>query len=393
MAHGLVNLGLEKQGLNNNAKLKAKLLLLTALLIMTVIFAPQGNGATLKRNFDHFNTGFPLSGAHVRTGCEDCHLQGLFRGTPKNCTGCHNGQQAPGKGTRHIVSDHNCDNCHTTFNWKSSMVDHNSVKGKCENCHNGFQAPGKHARHINTTASCESCHSTIAWEQAFFRHQGVTNNCARSGCHNGVDAVGKTPDHPPTNADCGDCHNTRSFAGARMVHANVTGACSQAGCHRDDKPADHLITTAECGNCHRTTAWLPALFDHSNVTPGTCNNAGCHSKPNPHFTTAINRCDDCHNTVTWLSVRYTHTGGNFPGPHNVNVDCIGCHAANSETPSYRNTTYVPDCAACHERDYDPGPHKKADGTLYTVSELKDCGGSCHIEGNLVVREHNTRGEF
>ena len=39
--------------------------------------------------FDHFTTGFPLSGAHVGADCESCHTRGIFVGTPTRCESCH----------------------------------------------------------------------------------------------------------------------------------------------------------------------------------------------------------------------------------------------------------------------------------------------------------------
>ena len=41
---------------------------------------------------------------------------------------------------------------------------------------------------------------------------------------------------------------------------------------------------------------------------------------------------------------------------------------------------APDCAGCHRNDYRTGPHKKHENpdVQYTVQELKDCTGSCHI---------------
>ena len=39
--------------------------------------------------FDHFRTGFPLTGGHERVRCESCHIRGLFKGTPSQCKTCH----------------------------------------------------------------------------------------------------------------------------------------------------------------------------------------------------------------------------------------------------------------------------------------------------------------
>jgi hypothetical protein len=62
------------------------------------------------------------------------------------------------------------------------------------------------------------------------------------------------------------------------------------------------------------------------------------------------------------------------------VTCTSCHTANSETVTWPNAAYKPDCAGCHANDFESGPHKKQENpdAFYTVSELRDCSGACHI---------------
>jgi hypothetical protein len=71
---------------------------------------------------------------------------------------------------------------------------------------------------------------------------------------------------------------------------------------------------------------------------------------------------------------------NYPGDHGVSLNCTDCHTGNNETVNYQNAAYKPDCAACHANDYKTGPHKKHENpdATYSVSELRDCSGSCHI---------------
>jgi len=61
------------------------------------------------------------------------------------------------------------------------------------------------------------------------------------------------------------------------------------------------------------------------------------------------------------------------------VACTSCHRSNSESISWTYGAYKPACAGCHAGDFKAGEHKKVDSPqiLYTVSELKDCSGSCH----------------
>ena len=39
--------------------------------------------------FDHLSTGFELDGVHRDLPCESCHLNAVFKGTPRNCGICH----------------------------------------------------------------------------------------------------------------------------------------------------------------------------------------------------------------------------------------------------------------------------------------------------------------
>ena len=61
-------------------------------------------------SFDHSKTDYPLDGAHSMVRCAQCHMQQkeidgrvirIYRGTPKNCEGCHasNSPELNGKKT------------------------------------------------------------------------------------------------------------------------------------------------------------------------------------------------------------------------------------------------------------------------------------------------------
>jgi len=76
-----------------------------------------------------------------------------------------------------------------------------------------------------------------------------------------------------------------------------------------------------------------------------------------------------------------HTGLPFePLDHRGNLQCTECHQANSEVVNWANAAFQPDCAGCHSNDYKSGPHKKHENPdrSYTVSELRDCSGACHV---------------
>ena len=391
---------------------------------------------------DHSVTGFLLTGGHAQVQCERCHVQGLFRGTPRQCMQCH----SPGgrlvstfKPANHIQTTVNCDSCHRTTAWKPAFFTHNGVKpGSCSTCHNNSTAVGKPATHMPSTFSCDSCHrSTVSWAGAVFRHQGIApgacvschngiqargkpaahvattascDTCHLVGaanwrlvsgvfnhagvvpgtcgtCHNGTRATGKPARHIPTTAACDVCHRTTAWIPATMSHAGIApGTC--ATCHNGTtargKTANHIPTTQSCDVCHRTTGWIPATFSHTGIAPGTC--ATCHNgtlatgKSASHFVTTQS-CDACHRAgIAWIPVTtYTHRSIAYK-PHRSGVTCVACHTTNNEIIPWRFAAYRPDCAGCHAGDFRPDPHKKVDSPAiyYTVAELKDCAGSCHM---------------
>ncbi|MCG8069555.1 MAG: cytochrome c3 family protein, partial [Candidatus Thiodiazotropha taylori] len=113
--------------------------------------------------FDHFETGFPLTGEHRNVECDQCHDKGQFQGTPVMCDGCHNDTDAAGKPIDHIQSDDRCDDCHTTVGWHVARFDHGTIESGCFSCHNGSAAQGKDSDHISTGNTCEFCHTTFSW--------------------------------------------------------------------------------------------------------------------------------------------------------------------------------------------------------------------------------------
>jgi hypothetical protein len=40
--------------------------------------------------------------------------------------------------------------------------------------------------------------------------------------------------------------------------------------------------------------------------------------------------------------------------------------------------YKPDCAGCHSNQYKSDPHTKYGNVKYTVGELRNCSGACHV---------------
>jgi hypothetical protein len=261
---------------------------------------------------------------------------------------------------------------------------------------------------VPTNGDCVDCHQTTGFKPATFDHVGIVDNCA--SCHDGQLATGKTPTppHPDTNQDCGVCHNPQGFVPATFDHTGVVNNC--ASCH-DGNPItglspNHITTNGlDCSNCHTTATFKGGTFDHQGINGGC---ASCHNGTTAtgmggnHFDTT-QECNACHSTQNWAANEYMHLNNGYPGDHQGNVGCIDCHRNNDENISYpfnyTDATGRPTCASCHANDYKEGPHKKSENpdTKYTVSELRDCAGACHVytNGNFNVikkrrdNKHNT----
>jgi hypothetical protein len=160
-----------------------------------------------------------------------------------------------------------------------------------------------------------------------------------------------------------------------------------------------VSTTDVCEDCHSTTIWTPVtIVDHTQVL-GSC--SSCHDgntatgKDNGHFVTN-QECNVCHMTDAWLPHIYQHLGLAFePLDHRDNLACTECHQGNSETVNWPMPSYQPDCAGCHDSDFESGPHKKYENPTvnYTASELRDCSGACHMytDSSMTTIEKNRPG--
>jgi hypothetical protein len=240
----------------------------------------------------------------------------------------------------HIASSDRCGQCHSTIAWLPvRLVDHTQVQGACASCHDAAHAPGKPARHLPTSAPCEGCHTTNSWSAVRVDHAAVAAHTC-SNCHNSVQATGLPRAHVATTQPCDSCHGTLGWRPARVDHSRLHGAC--AGCHNNvaavGLPADHLRLRRDC--------------------------AECHAYPD------------------WDLVQFRHAASAYPGDHRAQLACNACHTGNTEAVPYAAPGNAGTCAACHARDFVPAAHPKvAKEGNYTVSELANCSGACHLYGD------------
>jgi hypothetical protein len=101
--------------------------------------------------FNHNNTAFPLTGAHVvpPRQCTDCHVNGNYTTLPTTCVGCHqtdyNKTTDPGHSAQPQFFPTTCQNCHNTSAWTGATfnhtqytrfpINHGNANGACSTCH------------------------------------------------------------------------------------------------------------------------------------------------------------------------------------------------------------------------------------------------------------------
>ena len=131
------------------------------LMCMAVLFAMPAQAAKFSRttaHFEHSKTGFSLTGAHTNTRCESCHINGVFKGTPKQCGGCHIKSSRMGATpmpSGHMSTKYTCEACHVSAAWTPALFSHDGIleSTPCASCHDGKHAQGKSGSHIVTQAS------------------------------------------------------------------------------------------------------------------------------------------------------------------------------------------------------------------------------------------------
>ncbi len=382
-------------------------LLLAALSALALCLLPAA-AQNSRAVFDHQSTAFPLNGQHQEVRCETCHQRGIFKGTPRDCAGCHvsgNPMGAVFQPVRHLLTQQSCDSCHNVNGFPGARFDHAGVAGgTCAGCHDGVQAKGKSPGHLATTSSCDVCHkntltfagaATLPSNHIPFAAAASCENCHVAGdyknrptltnihawapsttgncqqCH-GSDALrfkvqGMAPGHLPTSAACETCHvgagssvatlpvtDGASFANSLMNHAGISSGC--ASCHL---PAGTAASFAGVGSIVKMPATSP---------PG----------PDAHIPTTLG-CETCHlasmpATPVAPNATTLPPGSRFRTP--------------APTSAQIHTGVTGSCATCHETGYTwvgmdaypMSPATFAAGATYTGfhSRPRPAGGPTNI---------------
>jgi len=371
-------------------------------------------------DFDHLSTGYALEGQHQFIECGQCHINGVFKGTPLVCNGCHDGSIAKGKSATHVPTEEQCDLCHTTSTIleANATMDHSTISSSCISCHDGLFTIGKSVRHVDTTNVCEACHSTVIFVPAIdVDHVQVIGTC--QGCHNGLISTGKSPSHQPTTDLCEACHTTTGWVPpVRPVdHSQTLGVCS--GCHNGQitigKGPAHIETTNVCEACHLNTLIFvpvpPVAVEHDEIINGDtdCARSGCHengisAKSASHIATT-NDCGACHKATNFVVVAAAdvdhnevlgscfscHNGTSVPGktaahPINMTDTCDACHQPGpvawtpvaAQSVDHNEILNVDNCIVCHNGTVAGGTSGKHTDPNFLTSN--NCG-ACHTVGS------------
>ena len=355
----------------------------------------------VEATFDHNLTNFELNGSHTALACLSCHTpeestedtpSQMFRGTPAECVGCHEEDDAHAGG---LGTD--CASCHNENSWQEHAFDHAETteyalvgahsEQACSSCHidNKYEdTPNQcidcHKLDDVHTGSrgneCDSCHTSENWQANEFDHNAQTDfdlvGAHRELTCNGCHLQNMSLEQPPTT--CIGCHSVDDVhAGARGTecadcHTNESWSVSFEHFEETGFALTNTHSSLRCESCHTTNLTDPL--------PSNC--AGCHSEEDPHANT-LGECDSCHAGADWTnSIRFDHEFTEFPlvGLHRV-ATCEQCHE------SLQFNTAEPECIACHENDDN-----------HDMSLGGDCG-TCHNPGGWALWDfnHDTQTSF
>ena len=193
--------------------------------------------------FNHNQTHFKLTGAHVGAACQKCHTSSHFSDASTACSSCH---AKPSSHTSAFAG--NCSTCHSTKAWKPATFNHNQTHFKLTGAHVG--------------AACQKCHTSSHFTDA---------STACSSCHAKPSSHGSN-----FTGSCSTCHSTKAWKPASyngphtfpQRHGGAGGVCSK--CHPSS------WTSYSCARCHSNKSMIDKHKGRSGFSLTTCANANCH---------------------------------------------------------------------------------------------------------------------
>lgn len=329
--------------------------------------------------FNH--NSFPLTQGHSTPLCSECHINGNFKNTDKDCNSCHNQDYIQTVNPKHVSAGFSteCLTCHSTIpGWKPVSFSHSmfpltgghsssscndchkgdnytSLSSDCFSCHeqdyNSTDNPGHYAAMI--PKDCRNCHTTgPGWSPATFTHSSFPLVQAHSSptcieCHKGGN-------YTTTPSDCYSCHQTEFKSSTNPDHTAAAFGQTCETCHTlapGWEPTNYVHSkfaltlghsTPSCIECHKGNIYTG--------TPSEC--LLCHESDytatlNPkHSAAGFNSsCQICHTARPgWRPTTYSHSSFPLTGSH-ISAACNDCHVNDNYT------TVSTDCYSCHQQDY------------------------------------------
>ncbi|MCX6246062.1 MAG: DUF3716 domain-containing protein [Bacteroidetes bacterium] len=350
-----------------------------------------------KEKFDHNLAGFPLTGAHTKKACIDCHKPALivnkavkskkftYLGLSNTCNGCHEDYH------QNTLSA-NCTDCHGNDAFKpAARFSHTAAK---------FQLTGKHQN-----VDCQKCHKvTTRNGKKFQEFTGIPfGSCIN--CHT-------DPHKNKFGPDCAGCHSGESFLAVKTISnfdhsktnfplADKHAALTCKACHKTSitDPLKHSACTdchtdyhnrqlsskegiTDCSACHSTKGFnstsftieqhneakfrlegahlaTPCLACHKKKEKWNFREIGircndCHKNIHENSLDAKYMagpgCENCHNPEQWGLVRFDHAATAFPlSEAHTKQSCRACHfRKDPEGRAIQVFTGLPKtCATCH----------------------------------------------
>ena len=329
---------------------------------------------------------YPLVGVHATQACAACHKNNVYKGTPRDCYGCHRATYERTVNPNHAAAGFptTCESCHrqSDTSWKTTFS-HNSVyplvgahaTQACTACH-------KNNVYKGTPRDCYGCHRTTYERTTSPNHAAAGFPTACESCHRQSDATWKTTFNHSSVYPLVGVHATQACTACHKnnVYKGTPRDCY--GCHRTtyerttspNHAAAGFPTT--CESCHRQsdTSWT-ATFSHSSVFPlvgahATQACTACHK--NNVYKGTPRDCFGCHRATYERTTSPNHAAAGFPTTceschrnsdttwratfnHNSVFALVGVHATQACTACHKNNVYkgTPrDCYSCHRTDYD-----------------------------------------
>ena len=352
---------------------------------------PTGN---TEGAFNHNNTNFPLTGAHITTECLSCHANG-FTGTPTACVACHtqdfDQSIDPNHTTLGFSTD--CASCHTTApDWNpAAFPNHNDfyqlngahakISNDCAACH--------HGEYSNTPNTCEGCHLTEYNQTTNPSHTALNFSTDCITCHNEGSWVPATFDHDNLYfpifsgahdgqwSDCIDCHTT---PGDFTQFTCITCHANPETNDQHNGVSGYAYNSAACLACHPTGS-ADGAFDHNTTNfplTGAHTTVECISCHANGFEGTPTACQACHTTDFNQTNNPNHTG------LGISMECASCHTTEpgwSPAMMDNHNDYYPlegahalisnQCASCHNGDYTATPNTCAGCHLQDYNQTTD----------------------